>query len=88
MFDLKTISGKKIVETRLFESIGQSNRVLLNMTVDYNPSLMARSVKHYFERNESAMEVLIFKAKKAISITRDLTLSKDFYSIFMRRYIR
>lgn len=88
LFDLKTISGKKIVETRLFESIGQSNRVLLNMTVDYNPSLMARSVKHYFERNESAMEVLIFKAKKAISITRDLTLSKDFYSIFMRRYIR
>lgn len=34
-YDLKTISGKASVSNRLEESIGQSNRVLLNITTDY-----------------------------------------------------
>ena len=88
LFDLKTISGKTIVESQLFSSIGQANRALLNMTADYNPSLLARSIKKYFERNDEALEVLIFKGKKSVSITRDLTLSQDYYRIFMRRYVK
>ena len=88
LFDLKTISGKSIVETRLMESIGQTNRVLLNMTVDYNPALLARNIKRYFERSNEAMEVLIFKGKKTVSVDRDLTLSSDYYSIFMKRYVK
>ena len=87
-FDLKTISGKTIVESQLLSSIGQSNRALLNMTADYNPSLLARSIKKYFERNDEALEVLIFKGKKSISVSRDLTLSPDYYRIFMRRYVK
>ena len=88
LFDLKTISGKSIVESRLMESIGQTNRVLLNLTIDYNPALLARSIKRYFECSEEAMEVLIFKGKKMISVDRDLTLSPNYYSIFMKRYVR
>ena len=88
LFDLKTISGKSIVGSRLIESIGQANRVLLNMASDYNPSSLARSVKMYFENSDEALEVLIFKGKKMISITRDLTLSPQYYNIFMKRYIR
>ena len=45
LFDLKTISGKSVVGSRLIESIGQANRVLLNMTIDYSPSSLARSIK-------------------------------------------
>ena len=88
LFDLKTISGKSIVESRLMESIGQTNRVLLNLTIDYNPALLARSIKRYFECSEEAMEVLIFKGKKMISVDRALTLSPNYYSIFMKRYLR
>ena len=88
LFDLKTISGKTIVESQLLSSIGQANRALLNMTADYNPSLLARSIKKYFERNDEALEVLIFKGKKSISVSRDLTLSPDYYRIFMRRYVK
>ena len=88
LFDLKTISGKSIVESRLMESIGQTNRVLLNLTIDYNPALLARSIKRYFECSEEAMEVLIFKGKKMISVDRALTLSPNYYSIFMKRYVR
>ena len=88
LFDLKTISGRNIVDTQLLSSTGQSNRALLNLATDYNPSLLARGIKRYFERNESALEVLIFKGKKMISVTRDLTLSSDFYRIFMRRYVK
>ena len=88
LFDLKTITGKNSVGNRLTESIGQTNRVLLHMTADYNPSTLARSIKMYFESNDDALEVLILKGKKIISVTRDLTLSSEYYNIFMKRYIR
>ena len=58
------------------------------MTVDYNPALLARNIKRYFERSNEAMEVLIFKGKKIVSVDRDLTLSADYYSIFMKRYVK
>ena len=86
VYDLKTISSKASVSNRLFESIGQSNRVLLNMTVDYKARLLASDIKSYFETNQDALEVLIFKGKKAISINRDLTLSPQFHKLIRRRY--
>ena len=48
MFDLKTITGKNSVDNCLSESIGQTNRVLLHMTADYNPGTLARSIKRFF----------------------------------------
>ena len=75
LYDLNTISGKSSAENRLVESIGQTNRVLLNITTDYNLGSLARSIKRYFENNSSALEVLVFKGKKMVSVTRDLTLS-------------
>ena len=59
MFDLKTIKGKSSVMNRLLESIGQTNHVVLNMTVDYEPRLLAKDIKAYFESNRNAREVLI-----------------------------
>lgn len=88
LYDLKTITGKTIAGSRMLESIGQANRVMLNMTTDYNPGSLARSIKMYFERSNETLEVLLFKGKKMISITRDLTLSPNYYNIFMRRYLR
>ena len=79
MFDLKTIIGKNSVDNRLRESMGQTNRVILNISVDYNSSVLARSIKRYFEQNSDALEVIVLKRKKLLSITRDLTLSSDFY---------
>ena len=86
MFDLKTITGKSSVDNRLMESIGQTNRVLLNLTVDYNPSSLARSIKRYFEYNANACEVLVFKGKKQLSITRRSLNDKHFFQTFICRY--
>ena len=86
VYDLKTISGKTSVSNRLFESIGQSNRVLLNMTVDYNTRLLASDIKSYFETNLDALEVLVFKGKKELSIDRDFTLSPQYHKLFRKRY--
>lgn len=86
MFDLKTISGQNSVDNRLSESIGQSNRILLHMTVDYISSALARSIKRYFEFNLEAREVLIFKGKKHLSITRKSLEDSHFYQTFMKRY--
>ena len=50
----------------MMESIGQSNRVLLNINTDYNARLLASDIRTYFEVNAEAIEVLIFKGKKLI----------------------
>ena len=86
MFDLKTITGRSSVDNRLMESIGQTNRVLLQLTVDYNPGSLARSIKRYLEYNVNACEVLVFKGKKQISITRRSLDDKHFFQTFIRRY--
>lgn len=88
MFDLKTISGKNSIDNRLSESIGQTNRVLLHMTVEYNPSALARSIKRFFESNPNAKEVLVFKSKKYLSVTRKSLEDSRFFQTFIRRYIK
>ena len=86
VYDLKTISGKASVGNRLFESIGQSNRVLLNINTDYNARLLASDIKSYFEANRDAIEVLIFKGKKILPVNRSEVLSPHFNRIFRKRY--
>lgn len=86
LFDLKNISGKNIVLTRLNESAGQANRALLNMPARYNTRLLAADIKNYFELNSKALEVLIFKRKSELSIFRRFALSDRFYTEFKKLY--
>lgn len=88
LFDLKTITGKNSVENRLSDSVGQTNRVLLHMTADYNPGTLARSIKRYFELNPYAREVLVYKGKKQISVTRKSLENTNFFRTFIRRYTK
>ena len=88
MFDLKTIMGKASVSNRLLESIGQTNRVLLNMNVDYNPIALARNIKKYFEKNSNAVEIMIFKGHKILSVIREDTENKNFHKLFIAKYIK
>ena len=85
-YDLKTLMGKTSAPNRFEESIGQSNRVLINVTSDYSPSLLARSVRRHFEKNADAIEVLVFRGRKSISVSRELSQSKSFYRLFMKKY--
>lgn len=57
MFDLKTIQGKGSVGTRLLESIGQTNHVILNFTTDYNLRVLAKEIQTYFETNREGREI-------------------------------
>jgi len=86
LYDLKTVYGKSSVETQLLDSIGQTNRVLLNMLTDYNARLLASDIKTYFETNHDAIEVLIFKGKKIITVKRGLACNPSFNRIFRRVY--
>ena len=88
LFDLKTIAGRNSVDNRLSESVGQTNRVLLHMTADYNPGTLARSIKRYFELNPYAREVLVYKGKKQISVTRKSLEDTNFFRTFIRRYTK
>ena len=86
LYDLKTVHGKGSIGTQLFDSIGQTNRVLLNMTTDYNARLLASDIKTYFETNQDALEVLIFKGKKILPVNRIQVESPDFNRVFRKRY--
>lgn len=86
MYDLKTVYGKGSVGTQLLDSIGQSNRILLNMKCDYNARLLAADIKAYFEANRKAVEVLLFKGKKIISVNRYATQSPMFHRQFRKKY--
>ena len=86
LYELKTVHGKGSVGTQLLDSIGQTNRVLLNITTDYNTRLLASDIKKYFETNPDAIEVLIFKGRKFFSVERTLTLSIQYNKLFRKRY--
>ena len=86
MYDLKTVSGMGSVGTQLLDSIGQSNRILLNISSDYNARLLAADIKSYFEFNRNAVEVLIFKGKKMVSVNRYTVQSPMFHRQFRKIY--
>jgi len=86
LYDLKTVYGKGSVGTQLLDSIGQTNRVLLNMQSAYNARLLAADVKTYFETNREAIEVLIFKGNKAITVKRGLACNPSFNRLFRKLY--
>ena len=88
LFDLKNITGKNIVLTRLNESANQANRALLNMPAKYNTRMLAADIKNYFESNDKALEVLIFRRKHELSVFRRFALSDRFYTEFKKLYER
>ena len=87
LFDLKNISGKNIVHTRLKESIAQANRVLLNMP-QYSTRKLVHDIRKYFVKYPDAIEVLIFKVMTEISVTRRFALSQRFYFEFKKMFER
>ena len=88
LYDLKTIQGKASVLNRLLESVGQTNHVLLNMSTDYQATALARSIKKYFERNSSAVQVLIFRGNKVMSVTRKTLEDRNFVATFTKLYYK
>ena len=86
LYDLKTVYGKGSVGTQLLYSIGQTNRVLLNMLTDYNARLLASDIRTYFESNREAIEVLVFKGNKIITVKRGLACNPSFNRIFRKQY--
>ena len=87
-YDLKTVFGKSSVGSSLIDSIEQCNRVLLNIQLDYNTRSLAFDIKRYFEINEKAVEVLIFKGKRHFSIRRFTVTRSDYMPLFKKFYER
>ena len=85
-FDLKTITGKNSVGNRLTESLGQTERVLLNMRTDYNIRHLTQEIKRYFEKSADVQEVLIYSSGKEISIKRNIASSKGVLKMMMNSF--
>ena len=87
-YDLKTVFGKSSVGNSLLDSIGQCDSILINMTTEYNTRQLAFAIKRYFETNDKALEVLIFKGHKRIPIIRSIVNNRHFFAIFKKAYER
>ena len=87
-YDLKTVFGKASIGNNLLDSVGQCNSILINMTREYSTRKLALAIKQYFEVNEKAFEVLVFKGHKRISVNRSLVSNHHFPSIFKKAYER
>ena len=87
-YDLKTVFGKASIGDNLLDSVGQCNSILINMTTEYSTRKLALAIKQYFEVNEMAFEVLVFKGLKRISVKRSLVNNRHFPSIFKKAYER
>ena len=88
VYDVKTIIGKNSAGSRLKESIGQTKRVLLHITTDYDARKLAKEIKKYFEINPEALEVLIYKGKKEVSVNKNMIQQSNFINTFMRLYVK
>ena len=88
MFDLKTILGKASAGTRLKESIGQTNHVILNLATNYDPRMLAKDVRDYFEANKQAREVLIMKGNRQLSVSRRFVEGKDYIKMLIKRFLK
>ena len=82
--DLKTVMGANSVGNRLVDSASQANRAVLNMATTYNPRRLGEAIRHYFD-NPKSVEVIIFKGKREISITRE-NIDPKFVIGFIKRY--
>lgn len=49
---------------------------------------MASQIKNYFDANPLAVEVLIYKGKKAISVTRRFTENPLYMFLFRQKYMQ
>ncbi len=49
---------------------------------------MATQIKNYFQINPSALEVLVYKGKKAIVVTRRIAENPLFLIQFQRKFVR
>ena len=85
MYDLKTITGTGSIGTRLQESIGQANRVFLNLATTYPTNHMATEIKQYFEANNEALEALVAVGKKMVSVERYMISERNFYKKFRKK---
>jgi hypothetical protein len=88
VYDLKTVFGKSSVGDSLLDSIGQCNRILIHLTRDYKTRKLAYAITRYFQANEKAIEVLIIKGKKHISVKRVIATRSDFFYTFKKVYER
>jgi hypothetical protein len=68
------------------ESVGQTNRVILNMATTYNARTLASDIRQYFESNKEAQEVIILKGHRQISVFRKWALSDKFIPELIKQY--
>ena len=71
LYDIKTISGKSSVSSRLYESREQANNAILNITSRYNARRLSDEIKEYYYSNKEFNELIIcYKGTIRLTLNR------------------
>jgi len=84
-YDLKSIIGDDSVANRFHESIGQTNRVILNLKTRYKIDQLAEEIQDYFQYNKDAAEVMVLNKKTIVSVLRKHTVANNFKTMFAKQ---
>lgn len=88
IYDVKTIVGTNSVSNRLADSVGQTHRILLHITTEYDPRQLAKEIKTYLEDNIDTIEITVLRGNKEITVSRATILDKHFIQKFIMNYKR
>ncbi len=58
------------------------------MATEYRAGLLARAILSYFEQSKEAREVVVMKAGKYISVTRQTVKDKNFIISFSKKFYK
>ena len=85
------MTEEHLIEDELFEDkLGQVWLVaeVPSRDIAEHPRLMATQIRSYFQANPEAIEVLIYKGKKEIVVTRRISENPLFLILFQRKYAK
>ena len=58
------------------------------MRSDYKAKVLALDIQTYFQTSADAIEVLVLKGRKHISVKRNMAMSRQFLTTFRKLYER
>lgn len=88
IYDVKTIVGTNSVSNRLADSVGQTHRVILHITTEYDPRQLAKEIKTFLKDNIDTIEVTVLRGNKEITVSHATILDKHYIQKFIMNYKR
>ncbi len=88
LYEIKTINGVGSLESRLNKSATQSTNVILDVADIYESRIIAEELKRFYETHSHIKDIILFRGKREIHITRSDIQSERFIRNFIIQWAK